>query len=92
MAFKALPVRFYYDQGVSTTLLALSLRFTVFYAHIWKRSGNAAQWNGGIRKHVPGGTPFASRSPLKNIRQPFSISISTEQTAKLENLQNASHS
>ena len=52
MAFKALPVRFYYDQGVSTTLLALSLRFTVFYAHIWKRSGNAAQWNGGISGNI----------------------------------------
>ena len=52
VAFKALPVRFYYDQGVSTTLLAPSLRFTVFYAHIWKRSGNAAQWNGGIRDDI----------------------------------------
>ena len=52
---------------------------------------NVLSYCTGPRKHVPGLTTFASWSPLKKIWQPFSFSTSTEQTAKLENLQNASH-
>ena len=53
---------------------------------------NVLSYCTGPRKHVPGGTNFASWSPFKNIWQPFCFKYtSAEQTAKLENLQNASH-
>ena len=40
-----LPIRFYCALGVSAALLA----FLVILTKISKRSGNAVQWNGGIK-------------------------------------------
>ena len=74
--------------------------FFIFYSlecFSWKRPSyctgprNALLYCTCQRKHIPGETTFASWSPLKKyIWQPFCFSTSTEQTAKLENLQNAS--
>ena len=43
-------IRFYYDQGASTTLLLRSCRFcydSCYLTKISNRSGIAVQWNGG---------------------------------------------
>ena len=43
------PIRFYCALGVFAALLAFLPRFVSFFTKISKRSGNAVQWNGGIR-------------------------------------------